>query len=155
MCMDAAEFLGRFSEYPSDGLHVLRRSPVLDRFSADPTEYVAIAREFFAGCNLDWERRARLVQILCEFLYHDGRSFEALLVVAERAFVEPEYFANGVNSLAGIWCYLNMDRPAPLSDEDLASRFTTWMQNEDLCNNARKCRELVFKRRPDLRPFAP
>ncbi|HEV3004890.1 MAG TPA: hypothetical protein VGX78_10535, partial [Pirellulales bacterium] len=51
----------------------------------------------------DSQRRQRFVQILREFVYHDGRTFEALLLVAERAAQFPDaYFSNGVNALAGI-----------------------------------------------------
>jgi hypothetical protein len=148
--MTANELLDRLAEYPDDGLHVLRRTPVLDRFPADPATYLAIAQEAFTGADPDLVHQERMVGILREFLFHDGRSFDALMYVAERAFGEPEYVFSGINALAWIWCYLNMERPAPLSDEELVARFERWAGNVELRNNAANCRNLILRRRPDL-----
>lgn len=148
--MQPAELLKRFSKYSQQQLAALRRTPVLDQLPTEFAEYTDIAKTYFAGVNDDWAGRQRLVSILCELLYHDGRSFHALLWIAGRAVWEPEYVANGMNSLAGLSCYLNMDRPAPLSDEELLEHLKDYAANPDLRHNAERCRDLILRRRPDL-----
>jgi hypothetical protein len=61
-----------------------------------------------------------------------------------------EYESNGVNSLAGIYCYLNMDRPIPWSDEQLISTLQSFAHSDALAHNARVCLKLMVRRRPDL-----
>ncbi|HEX3725298.1 MAG TPA: hypothetical protein VHV08_03605 [Pirellulales bacterium] len=148
--MTAHEFLDRFSQYADSDIHSLRRTPLLDQFPTDPRVYTQIATSFFADRNIDWERRSRLVSILCEFLYHDGRTFDALLCIVEKALGEPDYVCNGINSLAGVWCYLNMDRPASMGDEELLANFRRYAENAELLHNAKNCCELILRRRPDL-----
>jgi hypothetical protein len=148
--MTPIELLELFSRYSDEEICSLRRTPVLDQFSNESATYTQIAKSFFAGCNYDWESRQRLVSILREFLYHDGRSFEALLWIVERAFAESEYFDNGINSLASLWCYLNLDQPAPISDEELLGRFRKYAANSELRQNAENCCSLILRKRPDL-----
>jgi hypothetical protein len=147
--MNANELLDRLAEYPDDRKHVLRKSPVLEGFPADPAIYLAIAREVYATADFDWEIRQRVVGILREFLYRDGRSFEALMYVAERSYGVPDEF-QGINALAGISCYLRCGGEAPLTDEELVAKFNEWMQDDNLRNNAANCRNLILARRPDL-----
>jgi hypothetical protein len=148
--MNATDLLDRLSQYADDELCSLRHSRILDKFPTDPLVYTKIAQDFFANCNDDWQRRNRIVSIFREFLYHDGRSFEALLLIAARALSEPVYGHDGINALAGIWCYLNLNQPAPVRDEELLARFRKYANNTELQINARNCCQLILRRRPDL-----
>jgi hypothetical protein len=150
--MTVDSFFDHFSDLADGELHKLRRTPRLDQFPPQPSFYVDLTNRLFPGYPHDWERRQRFVSILREFLYHDGRTFDALLAVADEAVRSPdEYDSNGVNSLAGISCYLHMNRPVPFSDEELLARLARFSQTAALAHNARNCRDAILERRPDLR----
>jgi hypothetical protein len=106
--------------------------------------YLDLTEQLFPGPPEDWERRQRLVAILREFLYHDGRSLLALLRVAEETVRSPEeYKTNGVNALAGISCYLSMNREVPLPEKDLITSFNRFLKVPCLEHNARLCRQAL------------
>jgi hypothetical protein len=148
--MDANKLLTFFAAYTDVELAAVRRSPEVDRFPSDPAVYTAIANEFFTDTNQDYLARHRLLRILREFLYYDGRTFDAMLTIAERTFQPPEFTGDGSNALAGISCYLDSGRPLPLSDEELLAKLGQWTEDEDLGNNARVCRDKILRRRPDM-----
>ena len=150
--MNIELFLESFSDLPDAELHTLRRTPRLDEWPADASLYLDLAKQAFPGPSEDRERRQRFVRLLREFLYHDGRTFGALMYITEQASKAPEeYGANGINSLAGIYCYLNMDREAPVSDEELVANFERYADVHELSVNARQCLRVLSRRRPELR----
>ena len=99
--MDANKLLGFFSDYTDLQLAAVRRTPVVDRFPSDPSVYVSMVNDFFHDTNSDLMLRFRLERILIEFLYHDGRTFEALLTVADWASQTTEFAPDGINGLGG------------------------------------------------------
>ncbi len=148
--MNAAEFLTRFADVSDTQLHTLRRSSRLDEWPADQALYLGVTKELFPGPPEDWEGRQRFVQILCEFLYHDGRTFDALIYIVEQAFQAPqEYDSNGKNALAGIWCYLNCNGVTMISDATLVETFERFANIPALAHNAKNCRDLILQRRTD------
>lgn len=149
--MNASEFLARFADVPDDLLHKLRRSGRLDEWPPEPQLYLNVAERLIPGPTEEWEMRQRLVSILREFLYHDGRSFDALMYIAAQAVQTPgEYDSNGVNVLAGIYCYLNRGGCVPWSDEQLTLTLQRYAHSTPLAHNARACLRIMVRRRPDL-----
>ena len=142
--MKIDSFMNTFADVADSELHTLRRTSRLDRWPQSPSFYFELTEQLFPGPPEDWQRRQRFVAILRELLYHDGRSFLALLRVAEETVRSPkEYTANGVNALAGISCYLGMNRKIPLPEKDLIAAFDRFLEVPCLEHNARLCRQAL------------
>jgi hypothetical protein len=143
--MDRNEFLSRFADLADDQLHTLRRSARLNDWPKDQSYYVELSKRFFDGDSFDFDERQRFVCILREMIYTDGRTLAALLWIADKALSEPEFYGgNGLNSLAGIWCYLQW---AELTD-DGKENLRWWMnrfreEKEYLAFNAEQCLMLL------------
>jgi hypothetical protein len=91
-----------------------------------------------------------LVSTLRGLLSEDGRTFGALLRIAEWASRHPEESYTGINPLAGISCYLWRCLPDGYAARDLFERFERLMENGALAHNAQMCRNSIWKRFPDL-----
>jgi hypothetical protein len=155
--LDINHFLAGFAATPDHELHKLRRTPKLDEWPTDEAFYFNLTRTMFSEPRQNdppWAqpmRRQRFVGILCEFLYHDGRTFSVLLHIAELASREPaELGMHGVNALAAIWCYLNMGRPIPMPEEQVLSLLKGYESVAVLSHNAARCLNALQLRRPDL-----
>ena len=91
--MGAEEFLGEFADLGDYEIHVLRDQPSrLDSQPSHSSYYLSLVNELFPLPPTEevhsrgipaLRHRHRLMCLLIEFLYHDGRSFDALLSVAE------------------------------------------------------------------------
>ena len=150
--MKIDSFMNAFGDLVKGELHTLRRTSRLDRWPQSPSFYFDLTEQLFPGPPEDWERRQRFVAILREFLYHDGRSLLALLRVAEETVRSPEkYMTEGVNALAGIRCYLNMNRKVPPPEKDLIAAFDRFLEVPCLEHNARLCRQTL----PNHGPGSP
>lgn len=143
--MDRTEFLSRFADLTDNELHTLRRSGRLDTWPKDQSFYVELCKQFFLADSPAIDDRQRFVQILREMLYTDGRTLNALLWIADQAYSNPErYGGNGLNSLAGIWCFLQR---ADLTEES-KKNLRAWMnrfqeEKEYLAFNAEQCLRLL------------
>ncbi|XZE18288.1 hypothetical protein SH449x_003576 [Pirellulaceae bacterium SH449] len=143
--MDRNEFLSRFADLADDQLHTLRRSARLDEWPKDQSFYVEISKLFFVDDPFDIDERQRFVQILREMIYTDGRTLAALLWIADRALSEPRlYGGNGLNSLAGIWCFLQWAELNEDGKENLRGWMTRFLEEKEyLAYNAKQCLELL------------
>ncbi|XZE21497.1 hypothetical protein SH449x_001400 [Pirellulaceae bacterium SH449] len=143
--MDRNEFLSRFADLADDQLHSLRRSARLDDWPKEPSFYIELSKLFFTGDPHNVDERQRFVSILREMVYTDGRTLAALLWIADRALLEPQlYGGNGLNSLAGICCFLEW---ADLA-EDEKQNLRRWMirfleERKYLAFNAEQCLKLL------------
>jgi len=112
--MDASSLLKRFEHITRDELHKLRKSSTLDSVPSDQLTYLDIVNEVFPLELTDdlltdeaFDERQRVVSILREFLYRDGRTFLALMAIASRASDDQIiYNSCAVNALAGLNCYV-------------------------------------------------
>jgi hypothetical protein len=78
-------------------------------------------------------------------IYTDGRTLAALLWIADRALSEPRlYGGNGLNSLAGIWCFLQWAELNEDGKENLRGWMTRFLEEKEyLAYNAKQCLELL------------
>ncbi len=118
MVRTGEEFFDFFSDISLLDMHQLRDSPLLEGWPPDQVFYVSIATEFFDHFGDDGEKRQKFVQIMRQMAIHDGRTFSALIWIAQLETLDPyRYTGVGVNSLAGL---ANGLRNAALSEEDKA-----------------------------------
>jgi hypothetical protein len=131
---------GHFPDSLSE-LHTLRNSPRLAQWPQDLAFYVSLTKEMFPGAPDQWRDRQRFVSILCEMLYTDGRSLDALMYIAEMAAQDPNYEGNGINALAGMYCRLL--RHGPSGHAHLLDTFQRLARTPALAVNAKQCAKLV------------
>ena len=160
MALEKSELLAAFAEFRSP--HEVRKSPrreeVLSSLGDRPEDYVALVAPIYealpAQDDMTIEECAelgRLVDILRELLFADGRTLEALLWIARFAADHPEHEDEGINPLAAI--RFLCDGPLPRhTDEEMIAVFTPLMDVPALEHNARECRNAIFRRRRDLAP---
>lgn len=139
-----------FASPPSSQLEA-----VIESLPKDPGTYTAVAQEAIT-CLLaspesaDHETFQRLGQILAVLLYHDGRSFDACLYIADMASTSSAVEEQAVNALAAIANYLRLGGAIPLPHDRLLAKFESYVTSPVLEFNARVCLGLL-KRRDDSR----
>jgi hypothetical protein len=141
MQMTPSEFLASFDDVHDSQLHTLRFSDRVAQWTEAPEFYLDLAKQMIPGDPDAWPERQRLISILREMLYTDGRSLAALLYVAETAASNSEYSGSGISALAGIYCFLYSHGAGDYAD--LLDTFERLAQTPALTNNALRCAQLV------------
>ena len=154
--MTANELLQQFEHMSRRELAELRRSARLDTLPRDQLTYLKIADEMFPAELTDdlltdgaFDRRQRIVSVFREFLYHDGRTFLALMKVASRASDDQIiYNSCAVNALAGLNCYVVRPRRVfmPMTDTELIDQLQELCQIEDTSHNANRLTDFLRTR---------
>lgn len=121
---------------------------VIRQLPENPETYNRIAEEAFQTLLLDRdepdvERFQRTVDILTVLLYHDGRTFTALLRVATLSNEHPAYGFYGINALGALANYMRRGRTLPIAKAQLVRKFKAFETNEDLVHNAGECRKML------------
>jgi len=154
--MDANSLLKQFEHITRDELHKLRKSSTLDSMPSDQLTYLDIVNEVFPLELTDdlltdeaFDERQRVVSILREFLYRDGRTFLALMAIASRASDDQIiYNSCAVNSLAGLNCYVVRPRrvPMPMTDAELIDQLREPCHIDDTSHNASRLTKFLRSR---------
>lgn len=144
---DAHDFLERFAHIPDHMELQLIGSDEFNDWPTNQTYYLNLASQLFPGPIEDWELRQRLVSIFRAFLGHDGRTFDALMYIADVASQNPvEYNSNGTNALAGIYTYLRWNRDATIPCPTSLKAFDRFATVTEIAHNANNIRSLIAKR---------
>lgn len=150
--MNSETFFERFADLTDRQICTLRSSSRLDHWPTDQTFYLDLTKQLFPGPpEAEYlERRQRFVNLLREFLCRDGRTFDALMYIADRAVHDSsEYGSNGINALAGIWSYLICDGKTSMSNAALIEAFERLAETACLAHNATNCRNVVLDRQAE------
>lgn len=123
---------------------------IIAQLPEEPQQYEQIATAAFNDLILDPDESdavtfQRVETILRALLYHDGRTFQALLTVATLAHDHPGYGENGINSLAAIANYLRKGRPLPMAKQELERRLSDLNNDDELQHNVSECLRLLRK----------
>lgn len=147
--MDRTEFMSLFADLADSELHTLRESSRLNDLVRDQSFYVDLCKQFFDGDPHNIDERQRFVGILIAMIHTDGRTKNALLWIADQAYSNPElYGVNGLNSLAGIWSFLQWADLTVDEEENIRGWMTKFRQEKQyLANNAEQCLRLLDSRR--------
>jgi hypothetical protein len=147
--MDRTEFMSLFADLADSELHTLRESSRLNDLARDQSLYVDLCKQFFDGDPHNIDERQRFVGILIAMIHTDGRTKNALLWIADQAYLNPElYGGSGLNSLAAIWSFLQWAELTVDEKESIRGWMTKFQQEKTyLANNADQCLRLLDSRR--------
>jgi hypothetical protein len=154
--LNVSALMKAFNRFPKD-LAEYRDTPellpVFRSLPPDPEAYRLAVSAYlptvpdglFRSASPKIDLHFRLEQILRELLFHDGRTFNAILCIVDWANEHPGNVELGMNPLGWVYAYFQSPRHIGYTKQELLQLFDRYMKNKTLAGNADSARNCVLR----------